>query len=77
MRKPKIIYDKESNVLSIEVKKAKSIDSDISGNAVIDYDARGEIVRISLYDFSFDMFRSNLKSFKSFAQRSDFSLRAH
>ena len=72
----KIIYDKESRVLSIEVKKAKSVDSDISGNAVIDYDAEGGVVRINLYNFSFDGFRSGIKSLKMFAQNSGIPFQA-
>ena len=73
---PKIIYDKESKVLSIEVKKAKSVDSDISGNAVIDYDAEGGVVRINLYNFSFDGFRSGIKALKAFAQNSGIPFQA-
>lgn len=65
---PKISYDKESQVLSIEFAKAKSIDSDIQRNAVIDYDKKGEIVRINLYNFDFDNFRENAKIFKQFSR---------
>ncbi len=65
---PKISYDKESSVLSIEMKRAKSIDSDIQGNVVIDYDKKGDVVRVNLYNFSFTEFRDNLKTLKNFAQ---------
>ena len=65
---PKIYYDRESNVLSIEVKKSKSVDSGIQGNAVIDYDRRGEIVRINLYRFSFDSFRKSKRALGRFAR---------
>ena len=51
---PKIIYDAASKVLSVEIEKKKSVDSDIQGNVVIDYDKQGKIVRINLYDFSHD-----------------------
>ncbi|KKR61549.1 hypothetical protein A2643_04140 [Candidatus Nomurabacteria bacterium RIFCSPHIGHO2_01_FULL_39_220] len=64
----KISYDKESEVLSIEMKHGKSVDSDISGNVVIDYDKKGEVVRVNLYNFSFASFRENLKTLKSFTQ---------
>ena len=75
MRKSqKISYDKDSQVLSIEMKKAKSVDSDIQGNAVIDYDKNGEVVRINFYNFSFDNFRSGLKAIKAFARRGDLAI---
>ena len=67
---PKISYDKESEVLSIELKKVKSADSDIQGNLVIDYDKNGEIVRINLYNFDFAGFRNGVKAFKNFASGS-------
>ena len=66
--RPKIYHDRENNVLSIEMKKAKSVDSDIQGNAVIDYDHRGNIVRINLYQFSFDAFRRSRRAMKRFAR---------
>ena len=65
---PKILYDKQAGVLSIEMKHAKSVDSDIQNNVVIDYDKKGEVVRVNLYNFSFDEFRDNAKSLKDFAQ---------
>ena len=63
----KISYDKDSAVLSIEVKKAKSVDSDVSDNVVIDYDKKGEIVRVNLYSFDFNAFKSNERALKEFA----------
>lgn len=39
--------------------KTKSSDSDINGNVVIDYDKNGRIVRLNIYDFSFDDFKEN------------------
>ena len=50
------------------MKHGKSVDSDISGNVVIDYDKKGEVVRVNLYNFSFASFRENLKTLKSFTQ---------
>ena len=64
----KISYDKESKVLSIEMKHAKSVDSDIQGNVVIDYDKKGEVVRVNLYNFTFDEFRENVKTLKNFTR---------
>lgn len=68
--KPNIHYDRGSGVLSIEVKRAKSVDSDVQEKAAIDYDRRGNIVRINLYRFSFDAFRKGRKAIRSFARRS-------
>ena len=65
---PKISYDKESEVLSIEMKNAKSVDSDISGSVVIDYDKKGEAVCINLYNFSFASFKENMKAFNGFSR---------
>ena len=66
--RPSIYYDRESGVLSIEVKKAKSVDSDIQGNAVIDYDRRGDIVRVNLYRLDFSAFRKAKRAMKRFAR---------
>ncbi|MEK7502954.1 MAG: DUF2283 domain-containing protein [Patescibacteria group bacterium] len=66
--KPIISYNKESKVLSVELKKAQSTDSELSGNVVIDYDKNGEAVRVNFYDFNFNDFKSNPKAFKGFAE---------
>lgn len=67
-RKPKISYDKESEVLSLEVGKGKSVDSDISGNVVIDYDGKRDVVRVNVYNISFDDFKRSAHSIKQVAQ---------
>lgn len=67
--RPKIAYDKESEVLSIQIGKGKSTDSDIQNNAVIDYNEKGEIVRVNLYKFSFSDFTENLPTLKTFKRR--------
>lgn len=64
----KISYDRGSKVLSVEIGGKKSAESDIQGNVVVDYDKDGKIVRINLYDFSFDAFRENQKAIKNFAR---------
>ena len=71
---PKIIYDAASKVLSVEIEKKKSMDSDIQGNVVIDYDKQGKIIRINLYDFSFDSFREIRKVLKIFSDHAKVSL---
>ena len=60
MKKPKLkaVYDKESQVLSWQLSNAKSVDSDIQANVVIDYAKSGKIVRINFYDFDFENFKS-------------------
>lgn len=70
-KKPvKIAYDKESSVLSLEMSQAKSVDSDLHGSVVIDYDKRGNVVRVNLYGFSFDAFRRGFRTVREFARRS-------
>ncbi len=64
----RIIYDKRSRVLSVEIGKGKSVDSDIQDNVVLDYDKGGKIVRINLYDFSFNQFRSQRSVLKQFTR---------
>lgn len=67
IKQPDIIFDKASEALSIEMSKNKSVDSDIQGNVVVDYDSKGDIVRINLYRFSFELFRRHLPVLKNFA----------
>lgn len=67
-QKQKILYDRVSNILSIEVKRGKSVDSDIQGNVVLDYDHKGRIVRINLYQFNFDAFRKSRRTLQRFAR---------
>ncbi len=68
--KPKISYDKESKVLMVELKPAKSADSDIHGNVVIDYNKKGEAIRVNFYQFNFEEFAKGLRSLKEFARDS-------
>lgn len=68
-KRPNIRYDKQSRVLSIEMKSGKSVDSDVQGNVVIDYDRKGSIVRINLYQFNFDAFRRSRRILRNFTQR--------
>ena len=66
----KISYNKESDVLSIKAKEGRSVDSDIQGNIVIDYNKKGEIVQLNLYKLNFDKFREELRAVKDFARSS-------
>lgn len=62
----KVIYDKESQVLSWQLKDKKSVDSSVQGNVVIDYDKQGSIVRINFYQVDFSQFKENKKNFEHF-----------
>jgi uncharacterized protein YuzE len=46
--KPQIKYDPKVNILSIRFSKKKSVDSDIKGNVVVDYDQNGDIVNLEI-----------------------------
>ena len=63
---PKIFYDKESNVLVIEMKKGRSVDSGVFGNLVLDYDKQGHAMRVNLYDIDFDRFSEQHRALREF-----------
>ena len=54
--KPKIKYDKESNILSIKLNKKRSVDPDVKDNIVIDYDENGEIVKVEIMKINIEEF---------------------
>ncbi len=64
----KISYDKSSKVLVLEMKKVKSVDSEVKDNIVIDYDKKGKVVRVNIYDFSFNNFRESSGEFQDFVR---------
>ncbi len=65
----KAVYDKQSQVLSWQLKKGPSVDSDIQGNVVIDYDKAGKIVSINFYEVNFEDFKEHKKTFSRFVSR--------
>ena len=65
---PKIEYDKAAKALSLSVSSAKSVDSDIRGNVVIDYDKKGAAVRVNVYDFDFQAFQKSKVAIGEFAK---------
>lgn len=67
MRNFKISYDKESKVLSVNMKTGKSVDSEMNDSVVIDYDKKGEIVRVNLYDLDFSAFKENKRELNNFS----------
>lgn len=60
---PKIKYNQDNEILSLRFSAKKSVDSDIQGNVVIDYDAKGEIVNIDIMKINLDNFVAR-KEFK-------------
>ena len=54
--KPQVKYNKNSNTLSIKLSKKKSVDSEIKGNIVIDFDENGEIVNIEIMKINLNEF---------------------
>jgi uncharacterized protein YuzE len=55
--KSKIKYDKESNTLTIRFSNKRSVDSEIRGNVVIDYDENREIIKIEIMEITLDEFK--------------------
>lgn len=48
---PKITYDPEVEILSIRLSDAQSVDSDLEGDLVIDYDKNRNIVNLEIMNF--------------------------
>lgn len=66
---PKINYHKQEKILSFRFSLKKSIDSDIKGNVVIDYDKNGAVVNI-------DVMKVNLENFVPTKELSSFFIKA-
>lgn len=49
---PKIKYDSEANILSIRLASARSVDSEVKGNVVLDYDEKGNLVNVDIMKIS-------------------------
>jgi len=54
--KPQIKYNKNSKIISIRISRKKSVDSDVKGNIVVDYDENGEIVNIEIMKINLNEF---------------------
>lgn len=63
---PKIIYDKESNIMTVQISDKKSVDSDAQKNVVMDYDKEGEVVRIEIMGVSLDEFKKKKEYAENF-----------
>ncbi len=51
---PSISYDPEVNILSIRLKRVKSVDSELKGNVVLDYDAKGQLTNIDVMNVNLE-----------------------
>jgi len=63
---PKINYDQEAKIMTIQVSGKKSVDSDVQDNIVVDYDKKGEIVRIEIMNISLNEFRKSEGKLENF-----------
>lgn len=63
---PQIVYDEEARVLSVKLRSEKSVDSDVYGNVVMDYNKKGEVVRMNIYNFCLDAHTKTTRSLKNF-----------
>lgn len=52
----KITYDPEVEILSIRLSDEQSVDSDLAGDLVLDYDAKGNIVNLEIMNFDLKKF---------------------
>ncbi len=64
----KVTYDKKSNILSIKLKSGKSVDSEVNGNIVIDYDEKGKVVRVDVMNFTLEDFGISVGKIKELVQ---------
>lgn len=55
---PKIKYHKKEKILSLRLGEGRSVDSDIRGNVVVDYDASGRAVNIDIMSINLNDFVS-------------------
>jgi len=53
----KINYDKDVKILNLRLSNSKSVDSDVKGNVVVDYDKNGEIVNIEIMKINLEEFK--------------------
>lgn len=56
VKNPKIKYDSEAKILSIRLAPTASVDSDVKGNVVLDYDEHGNLVNVDIMKVSFSEF---------------------
>jgi len=65
----KIKYNKETKILRIRLSNKQSVDSDIRGNVVVDYDKEGKIVNLDIMSISLEEFSKTEDYFNRFLHR--------
>ena len=70
----KIFYNNQDKILSIKLSDEQSIDSDVRGNVVVDYNKEGMINNIDIMNFSLDEFKEIPLFVKHPAVREKFSV---
>ncbi len=50
----KLNYDPGAKILTIRVQRGKSTDSEIQGNIVLDYNEKGELIKIDVMDVNLE-----------------------
>lgn len=63
---PKINYDQEAKIMTIQIGGGKSIDSDIQDNVVVDYDRKGEITKIEIMNVGLNEFKKSERILENF-----------
>ena len=76
-KRPTITYDADARILSIRTARARSVDSDIFGNVVVDYDASGQPVNIDIMECSLAEFRTAVPVRQHIRSRRRTRSRAH
>lgn len=52
----KIEYDPEGKILTIRFHRGKTVDSEIKGNLVLDYDKGGKLVKVDVMEIDLEDF---------------------
>ncbi len=49
---PKIYYNPKEKILSLRLSQARSVDSDVQDNVVVDYDKEGRVVNVEVMEIN-------------------------
>ncbi len=50
----KFEYDPEVKILKVRFKKGQSVDSEVKGNVVLDYDNKGKLLKLEIMDVNLE-----------------------
>lgn len=64
---PKIEYDPEVQILKIRLQDGASVDSEIKDNIVLDYDKKGNLVKIEIMEVNLEELAAGSQSKKKLA----------